>query len=261
MKLSFYCASLAVACGSAQAADTPRIQKIVTSVDGEYLSFTDGFGNRRIVNGETRIDAGKTRAVLALSSGTRKTEESKFKATRVAASVVHDWTSRLSTRTAASIASNAPVFLTRELQQEVSYKPFAQTVVTVGGRYARYWGGVDVMSYSAGASQYFGGGMLGYRFTTYDVKGVGRTSGHLVSAKLDDGLGSNQLWLGRGSSLQDSNWLSPNVKGNVTSVEYRRVQPISSQISVTAGVNHTRYDATHSRHQGTGVRVGLVFTK
>ena len=66
MKLH-YCAPLALAiAGSAHAAPLPDLQKIVASVDGEYLSYSGPFGSRSVVNAQTRIDAGNTVLSLGL---------------------------------------------------------------------------------------------------------------------------------------------------------------------------------------------------
>jgi YaiO family outer membrane protein len=261
MKLH-YCAPLALAfASSAHAAPLPDLKKIVASVDGEYLSYSGPFGSRRVVNAQTRIDTGTTVLSLGLSQGSRKTDDGKFKATRVSASVAHDWTSRLSSRTSASIASNAPVFVTRELAQDISYKPLPQTVLTVGGRYARYWGGVDALSWSLGAAQYFRGGMISYRFSSYDVHGLGHSTGHLINLKVDDPYGSNQLWLGHGTALHDAVLLPTPEKGNFTSVEYRRVQPIGGGVGVMVGVNRIWSRADSARFHGTGLRLGLTFEK
>jgi YaiO family outer membrane protein len=259
MKL-LYCAPLALAfAGSAHAAPLPDLKTIVASVDGEYLSYSGPFGSRRIVNAQTRIDTGDTVLSLGLSQGSRKAGDDKFKATRLSATVVHDWSSRLSTRTSASIASNAPVFVTRELVQDISYKPLPQTVLTVGGRYARYWGGVDALSWSLGAAQYFPGGMISYRFSSFDVHGLGHSTGHLVNIKVEDPYGSNQLWLGHGTALHDALWLPTPEKGNFTNVEYRRVQPIGGGVGLMVGVNRIWYKADSAKFHGTGLRVGLTF--
>lgn len=261
MKL-LYCAPLALAfAGSAHAAPLPDLKTIVASVDGEYLSYSGPFGSRRIVNAQTRIDTGDTVLSLGLSQGSRKAGDDKFKATRLSATVVHDWSSRLSTRTSASIASNAPVFVTRELVQDISYKPLPQTVLTVGGRYARYWGGVDALSWSLGAAQYFPGGMISYRFSSFDVHNLGHSTGHLVNIKVEDPYGSNQLWLGHGTALHDALWLPTPEKGNFTNVEYRRVQPIGGGVGLMVGVNRIWYKADSAKFHGTGLRVGLVFEK
>jgi YaiO family outer membrane protein len=235
------------------------LRTVAASLDSEYLSYSDAFGSRRIVNGTTVVDLGKTNLSLGIAQGTRKASGDKFHATRITATLVHDWSSRVSTRTSASIAGNQPVFVTRDLVQEVSYKPLPQTVLTVGGRYSRYFGGVDATSWSIGAAQYFRGGMAGYRYSSYNVQHLGHTAGHLVNLKVNDRLGSNQLWLGHGTALHDAIWLPTPKKGKFTSVELRRVQPIGGGVGVMLGVNRAWYDTGSTKFTGTGVRLGLTF--
>ena len=264
-----YCAPLALAfASSAQAATPPNLtkvaagpnlSKVVASVDGEYLSYSVPFGSRRIVNARSTLDVGDTKLSFGLAQGSRKAGDDRFKAVRASAEVVHDWSSRLSTRTAASIASNQPVFVTRELAQDISYKPLPGTVLTVGGRYARYWGGVDALSWSLGAAQYFRGGMVSYRFSSFDVQHLGHSTGHLVNFKVQDPYGSNQLWLGHGTALHDAVWLANPEKGKFTNIEYRRVQPIGGGVGLMVGVNRIWYKADSAKFHGTGLRAGLVF--
>jgi YaiO family outer membrane protein len=259
MKLH-YCAPLALAfAGPAHATPLPDLQKIAASVDGEYLSYSGTFGSRRVVNAQTRIDTGNTVLSLGLSQGSRKAGGNKFDASRVTVAVAHDWSSRLSTRTSASLASNQPVFVTRELLQDISYKATPTTVLTVGGRYARYWGGVDAVSWSLGAAQYFRGGMVSYRFSAFDVHHLGHSTGHLLTAKLNDPYGSNQLWLGHGTALHDAIWLATPEKGKYDNIEYRRVQPLGGGVGLMAGVNRIWYEADSAKFHGTGFRVGLTF--
>jgi YaiO family outer membrane protein len=268
MKLHHYCAPLLIAfAGTAHAGTVPALKKladtksIAAAVDGEYLSYSGPFGSRRIVNGTTRVDLGKTSLSLGVSQGTRKASGDRFNATRISATLVHDWSARLSTRTSASIANNQPVFVTRDFVQEVSYKPLPQTVLTVGGRYSRYFGGLDGTSWSVGAAQYFGGGMVGYRFSSYNVQHLGHTTGHLVNFKVNDPLGSNQLWLGHGTALHDATWLATPEKGKFSSVELRRVQPIGGGVSLMLGVNRIWYNTDNAKYHGTGARVGLIFAE
>ena len=268
MKLHRYCAPLLIVVASSAHADTvPDLKKIVdvrtvsAEVDGEYLSYSGAFGGRRIVNAKSSVDLGKTNISLGISHGARKSGEFKFKGTRLSATVVHDWSSRISTRTSASLADNQPVFVNRELVQDISYKPLPQTVLTVGGKYSRYFGGVDAVSWSVGAAQYFRGGMVGYRFSSYNVQHLGNTTGHLVSLKVNDPAGSNQLWLGHGTALHDTTWLANPEKGKFRSAELRRVQPIGGGVSVMLGVNRIWYTTESAKYHGTGARVGFIFAK
>jgi YaiO family outer membrane protein len=268
MKMHLYCAPLLIAvAGIAHAAPDPALKKIAdvrtvaAELDGEYLSYSSSFGNRRIVNAKTSVDLGTTNLSMGISHGARKAGDVKFTGTRVSATVVHDWSSRISTRTSASIADNQPVFVNRELVQDISYKPLPQTVVTVGGKYSRYFGGVDAVSWSVGAAQYFRGGMIGYRFSSYNVQHLGNTTGHLVNVKLNDPYGSNQLWLGHGTALHDATWLATPAKGKFTSAELRRVQPVGGGVSLMLGVNRIWYNTDSAKYHGTGARVGLIFAK
>lgn len=239
----------------------PTVQSMIASVDGEYLSYSGDYGSRRVVNGQTKVDFGKTKLAVEIAQGIRKAGGDKFEAKRLAASLVQEWTPRFSTRTSLGISGNQPVFVNRELGQEFSYKPFTQTVVTVGGRYARYFGDVEALSWSVGAAQYFDNASVSYRFSSYDVEHLGKTSGHLVGAKLDDRYGSNQLWLAHGTSLHDADWLATPEKGKFNSAELRRVQPIAGNVSAMVAVKRIGYDTGGNKYHGTGFRVGLVFGK
>jgi YaiO family outer membrane protein len=236
-----------------------NLKTIVASVDGEYLSYSGDYGSRRIVNGRTEIRTASTRVDLAVSQGHRKAGDESFSAMRAQASVGHDWTSNLSTRTAVSVGSNNPVFVNREFVQEVSFKPAQSTLLTVGGRYARYFGGVDVKAWSAGASRYFPGGYVSYRFTAYDTKGIGHTIGHMVSGKVTDPYGSTVAWVGHGGLLTDADWLITPAKGNQTSIEVQRLQPIGGGVSLSIGARHSWLKTAGGNFHGNGFHVGLSF--
>lgn len=258
-----------VIAGPALAASAPSpgqgkladVRTIAASLDGEYLSYSGAFGSRRIVSGTTRVGLGKTNVSMSIAQGTRKAADNRFHATRLTGTLVHEWSARLSTRTSASIASNQPVFVTREALQEVSYKPSPRTVLTVGARYARYFGGLDGTSWSLGAAQYFRGGMVSYRFSAYHTQHLGNTVGHLLNVKLDDRFGSNQLWLGHGTAIHDATWLATPEKGKFSNIELRRVQPVGGGVSVVLGANRTWYNTDSAKYHGTGGRLGLLFTQ
>lgn len=262
MKLPIICAtSLLAVAGPAHAGALLDLKSITSSVNGEYLSYSGPFGSRRVVNAETRINAGKTKAFFGIAQGQRKAGGHTFRATRLTGAVVHQWTGRLSTRTSASLATDKPVFVTRELAQDVSYKVLGGTVLTVGGRYDRYFGQVDALSWSAGAAQYFRGGLVSYRFSAFDVRHVGHSVSHLASVKLKDRLGSSQLWLGHGTALHDADWLPTPERGKYTSVELQRTQRIGGGIGLTAGISRKWYETASVKYRGLGVRLGLTFAR
>ena len=266
MKLHIILAGTAAVCAtSANAAampgptKLPSINSIVGSLDGEYLTYSGTHGNRVIVDARTRINMGDTRVDFALSQGFRKTDDGKLRATRVQAGLAHDWNSLISTRTSASIATSGQIFTKRELIQDVNFKLGGGTLLTAGGRYARYQDNIDAWSWSLGASQYFRGGYVGYRFSSFKFDQLGHAVGHLFSARLNDPLGGNQLWLGRGTALHDADWQGPPEKGKYTQVEYRRLQPIGGGVSLSVGVKRNWYDTPSTKFHGTGFRFGFVF--
>jgi YaiO family outer membrane protein len=235
------------------------MQKIRASVEGEHLSYTDDRGSRHIVNAETLADLGKTTVSVGLAKGWRKTDDARFKSTRVSASLAHDWSRRLSTRTSISLASNSPVFATRDMRQDVTFKLMPETAINLGARRARYFDGVKALSWSAGATQYFAGGFVSYRFTSYDIQNVGHSTAHLVSARLKDPYGSTQLWAGHGTALREVEWLTTPAKGRFSTVELRRVQNIGGGVGLVAGVNRGWYRTGAGSFNANGVRFGLAF--
>jgi len=268
MKLHFIITGAAAVCAtSANAATMPTdkaggmhdLKSIVGSLDGEYLSYSGTHGNRVTVDARTRFNMGDTKVDLAIGEGFRKTADEKLHATRVQASVAHDWNSVISTRTSAGFATSGQIFVKRELIQDLNFKLGGGTLLTAGGRYARYQDNIDAWSWSLGASQYFRGGYVGYRFSSFKFDQLGHAVGHLVSARLNDPLGGNQLWLGRGTALHDADWQGPPEKGKYTQVEYRRLQPIGGGVSLSLGVKRNWYDTPTVKFHGTGVRFGFVF--
>jgi len=235
------------------------LKSIAGSVDGEYVVYSGPYGKRQVVSARSQFDTGNTKLSFAISQGRRTAGEEKYNATRLQLSLVHNWSSRFSSRTEASIASSNPVFVNRELIQDFSYKVLPATVLTVGGRYARYATGHDTWSWSAGVAQYFPGGYVSYRFSSFDTKHLGGSTGHLFSAKVSDPYGSTQAWVGHGTSLQEADWMIAPEKGKYTSVELRRLQPIGGGVSLSLGVRKAWFEADSAKYRGTGVHVGLVF--
>jgi hypothetical protein len=101
---------------------------------------------------------------------------------------------------------------------------------------------------------------VSYRFSSFEFDQLGHAVGHLLSARLNDPLGGNQLWFGHGTALHDADWQGPPEKGKYTQVEYRRLQPIGGGVSLSFGVKRNWYDTPSVKFHGTGFRFGLVFT-
>lgn len=263
MNHAFIVGSVALGLGLPASASTTNsaldLRSVAASVDGEYLSYSEGFGSRRIVNADTRFGLGSTKLSFAVGQGERKSDGQRYNSMRGSATLVRDWSSRLSTRTTASLAKDTPVFANREFIQDISYKLPTGTVATLGGRYARYYRDRDAWSWSLGATQYFRGGFIGYRFSSYDIDRVGHAVGHIVSGKLADPYGSTQLWLGRSTAAVDNDALLTPEKGKFTEVSLRRSLPLKGGIALTAGLKRNWFRTPSAKFEGTGFQLGLTF--
>jgi YaiO family outer membrane protein len=226
----------------------------------EYTDFSNGFGNRKVGTLEYDMDFGGTRMVLTAQQGRREYVGSTFDATRGAVSVSHDWSERFYTRTAVSVSTNDPVFPTFDAQQEFNFRVTPELTLQAGARYVRYYGGRDAVSWQAGGTWYFRGGSVGYRYTGYDVEGLGTTAGHTVTLRIDDpgrGRGFTQAWLGAGNNVQEYESLPQLFRGHYYSVALRRVQPLTELLALNLGVTQAWYDTGLTKYEGTTFRVGL----
>jgi len=226
----------------------------------EYTDYSNGFGQRKVGTLEYDLDFGGTHMALTASQGRREYVGQTFNATRGGVAVVHDWSERFYTRTAVSVSTDDPVFPTLEAQQEFNFRVTPELVLQAGGRYSRYYGGRDAVSWSAGATWYFRGGSVSYRYTGYDVEGLGTTAGHTASLRLDDpghGRGFTQAWFGAGNNVQEYEALPQQFRGHYYSVALRRVQPLTELLALNLGVTQAWYDTGLTKYEGTTVRVGL----
>ena len=237
---------------SANAADTKLI------LNGARTDYSGAYGKRMITTFESTTDFGATTLTLGGSHGKREFLSTSASAFRLSGIVHHDWTERFFTRTSIAVSSNKPVFATREFAQDLNFKPLAHAVLTVGGKYARYFDKREALSWSAGGAYYFPLGSATYRFTAYDVSRLGKSHSHLASFRIKDGKGLTQLWLGTGTSLHDQELLSVSERGKFRSVAIQRVQPLAGPLSVSLGLGRTWYQTESDRYRGTSVTFGLT---
>ena len=238
--------------------EQPNLQLLFSS---ELTDYSSNMGSRRQAGVELKRKVGSTTFVGQLQTGSRTAGGDRFRGTGGGLTVSHDWTAAVSTRTTATVATDSPLFPKRSIQQEVSLKVAAGIVLSLAGKSARYYGGVDVNSLSAGTSWYFHGGLVSYRFTRYGAERMGSGNAHLASFRLNDGLGagSTQLWLGIGSSLADKN-LTPLIqKGSFHSIAIRRVQPIGRNVALSFGLGEDWYKTRAGNFTALRPSLGLVF--
>lgn len=233
------------------------------SIQNQQTQFSNDFGKRRQTGFEGTTDLGSTTLAVGIFQGKRSYSDESFSAMKLSGTVYQNWTDKFYTRTNASFSSNKPVYATRELATDLNYKIQDNVVVTVGGKHARYFSKRDAFSLSAGGTWYFGGGFATYRFSRFDVEGLGNSHSHLATIRLKDGAGdaSTQLWVGTGTSLHDEEISLGGRNGKFRSVSLRRVQPVKGPVSVTFSLGRAWYDTQAANYRGTTASVGLSFSK
>ena len=261
-------ASATTANAAESGSSTPVEGSRIKAVDSRLLlttqltDYSSGFGRRRETTAQYSADFGRTAITLGAAHAKRKYETESFKAVEVSGTVYRDWNDRLYTRTHAALASDNPVFASRQLANDFNFKLLPNTVVTVGGKYARFHSGRDVLSWSAGGSFYFRGGFASYRFTAHDVDRLGNSHSHLASFRLKDprGNGQTQLWLGGGTSLHEQEVLLSGSKGSYRTIALQRVQPIKGPLALNLTLGRTWYDTSAADYRGTTASIGLNYT-
>ena len=65
---------------------------------------------------------------------------------RLAGTLHHDFGPRFFTRSSIAVSRNKPVFARREIAQYFNFKPMRSAVLTLAGKYARYFDNRDALS-------------------------------------------------------------------------------------------------------------------
>lgn len=225
----------------------------------EHTDFSKSFGSRREVGFEVASDLGSTTLVGTLAHGTRDFGTRSYSAINVQGKVYHDWTSKLSSRSAIAISSNDPVFPSLDASHDFNLKIVPKAVATAGVRLANYVDGGRARSVYLGGTYYFRGGLATYRFSALRIDRHGRSSGHMLNLQIKDstGMGLSQLWLGTGSSLQAFELgLAPG-EGRFNSVFARRVQPLAGSVALTAGIGAADYRTKVGNYHGYTGMLGI----
>jgi YaiO family outer membrane protein len=264
-KAYIYLGPALLACAAtAQAAGSNRIQPVDSKLllTNELSDYSGGFGKRQETTAEYSADFGRTAVTLSASRAKRKFEAESFKAVELSGTIYRDWSDRIYTRTSVALSSNKPVYASRQVANDFNLKLLSNAVVTVGGKYARYYGDRDVLSWSAGGTWYFGGGFASYRYSNYDVDRLGNSHSHLASFRLKDprGSGQTQLWLGSGTSLHEQEITLSGRKGSYRSVALQRVQPIKGPLAVNLTLGRTWYDTNAADYRGTTASIGINYS-
>ena len=228
----------------------------------EVTDFSRGFGERRILSAESVSTFGANTLIVGTSGGRRDYGDgSSFSGTALSGTFYRDWSDLISTRTNVIFSSDDPVFVNQVIDQDITIKVLPRTTLTAGARYSEYFGDVHSLAWSVGASHYFHRLMVKYRYTHHDLSGIGDGYGNMLMFRLKDsaGDGFTQLWLGQGTSIQEYDWTSVVQEGDHKSVTFRRVQPLTENLTLNASVGKSWNKTPVANYQGITVNVGVSY--
>ena len=226
-------------------------------VAAQTQELSDDLGSLRSVRLEYKAVLDDTTVLVSPIVGERRAPGISATAVGGGVTVYQDWSSTFSTRTAAFVAENEPVFAELDFAQDVTIAVADKTTVTLGGRWARYFGNQDVTFLSAGARRYFRGGSVSYRLTHVNPEGRDAFLAHLVNITIDDasGEGKTQLWLSTGEASLDRSQIDGDFDGQNRAAMLQRTQPLTSNLALVASAGLSSFD----RPQGdfTSLNLGL----
>jgi len=246
--------------GPCLAATTPALSATPLGFNTEHTAYSGGRGSRSVGTFDAVLRMSQdTKVILAFGGGQRRVQGNDTRALRASATLSHDWSSRLSTRTSLELASNGELFAHSVFGQDVSYRLTRSVTATAGGKYSSWAGGDHVTAWSAGASYYLPGLSASYRYSLLDSSKLGGSHTHLASLRISDphGSGSTQLWAGAGSSLYDVNPQLTDKTGSFRSITVRREQPIGHGVSVSAGLGRSWFKAPTGNYRATSLLFGI----
>jgi YaiO family outer membrane protein len=241
--------------------DQPSDTKQSIGASVETQDYTKGYGSLRSAKIEYRVDFADTTVTFSPTIGERRVSGSSVTALGADATIYHDWSDTISTRTRAFIAEDRPVFANLDFAQDVSVKLADKTVATVGARWARYFGNQDVWFVSGGLRQYFKGGSVAYRLTWVKPENRAAFLAQLASLTINDGRGrgKTQLWANYGGAsfdrALDSSFTGKDYGGLV-----QRIQPIDKSLSLSLSAGLESYARPAGRIEGTKLGLGLNYS-
>lgn len=253
----------ATAAGLLQGAPALAQSSQTLTATAESDEYSDGLGSVRSIRLEYKhVDEGTT-VIFTPAVGQRRTGGLAETAVGGGATLYHDWSPAVSTRMSAFFAENQPVFAQEDLALDLTAKVGRNATVTVGGRYARYFGGVDVVFVSAGVRRYFRFGSVAYRLTRVDPEGRDAYFAHLFNVSVKDAKGDGQtrLWLSAGDASVSRLHMPANFNGDDYAIDLQRVQPLAGKLNIIPSLGYTSYarpgDRVSAVNLGLGVSWGL----
>lgn len=254
-KKLFALSALALAAAPAHAAE------ISLTGEFDYTAYSEQMGNRVVGSAWTSFDLGPTTVVAKGSAGERDFGAESFSGVEGELTVYRDWNDMLSTRTSASLSSDDVVFAKHSIEHDFNLKLLPKTVFLAGIKHVEYNGDIDALVLSGGVTRYFKGGFISYRFSRYDLDDMGNTRSHTASVRVNDGKGSKgftQLWVSRGTALQEVDFAATVFKGHTTGIALRRVQPLGGKASLNMTLGHNWFETEFNDYTGLTAKGGLT---
>lgn len=229
------------------------------AVVAETQDLSEGEGSRDTLRGTFRTVDGDATVVLGAAIGERRAPGVAETGFGLAGTLYYAFDNGVSTRTHIAIADDSPVFASRDIAQDVTFRVLPQTTATLGVRWARYFGSQDVYFISAGARRYFEQGSVSYRLSYVSPDGRDSFAAHLVNVVLNDanGDGRTQLWLSAGAASFDSLQIPDTFSGEDYGAMLRRVQPLTDSLNLIASLGMASYDRPGDRVTSTSVGLGV----
>lgn len=248
---------LAITLATTPSAIAQNTQSVLASVDSQ--DFSDKRGSLRSAMLEYKIDLGDTTVLASPTIGERRVAGTGETAFGIGATVYHDWSHRVSTRTQAFVAKDAPVFAHLDFAQDVSLKVADSTTMTAGARWAKYFAGREVTFMSLGIRRYFKGGSMAYRLTRVNPDDRDAFFGHMVNLTVSDGRGKGktQVWLSTGASSLVRSQLEDNFAGKDRAILIQRTQPLTGKLALIASAGLSSYARPRDRINSSTFGLGL----
>ncbi len=239
------------------AADAPK-QSVSASAETE--DFSQDLGSLRSVKIEYKLEAEDTTVTFTPVLGERQSPAASETSIGAGLAVYQDWSADFSTRTAIFASEEDPVFAQYDVAQDFTLKVTNETLVTLGGRWARFFGDQDVYFASAGARQYFKRGSIAYRLSLVDTEGRRPFLAHLVNLSLNDskGRGQTRFWLSAGEASFSRPQLGDQFDGSDIGGVIQRFQPIGDKLALTITTGLNRYGRPGQDVTSTTFGVGLT---
>ncbi len=246
-----------VALSPAATAGTPK-QSVSAAAETE--DFSQDLGSLRSVKLEYKLEAEDTAVTFTPVLGERRSPAASETSIGAGLAVYQNWSANLSTRTAVFISEEDPVFAQYDVAHDVSAKVARDTIVTIGGRWARFFGEQDVYFASTGARHYFKRGSVAYRLSVIDPEGRQPFLAHLVNFSLKDnkGQGQTRIWLSAGEASFSRPQLGDQFDGSDIGGVIQRIQPISEKLALALTTGFNRYGRPGKDVTSTTFGLGLT---